>query len=292
MSFSIEPVVVKVSHLREIMGSDNRELLKTIITERREDFLNVDADDPHFDHFEPEIEAEYDAYERGDFSFKAQIIPQDSPNDQDSDDRDDTSDESDSVMADLEAAMVAGDHEKLKASIEDILSGTTFELITDDDQTDDEETPFRELTMGAALADLVLGRQRDPAYSGKYSIAFEELCMYVGHRPECDFWSGLRHDFFPRLTKALNDTFYEGPTLYDLMFGNVCPIELPDQDGSVGFVANENLQTGLGALRDVRAALPRVDPESRAWLQSALDELESWWLLAQAKDSDLLLFSM
>lgn len=312
MSYTLTPIVVKISDVQQAVGSNDTRLLQEIIAANAEEMLEIDAIGEYFEEFEPELEAEYAAYSKGDFSYRHVIRPSQDSSDDDLISVDDP--EYGEIKAafqsvgidpramevlyeseanELKAVLQNCDEAEIASSLESFLQ-RMFEGDDDDDELDDE--PIRELSTGGALADLILGRERDPAYGFKYGYALKMLCEHLGTQPFHDSWCSIRLAAFDATDKNLADLGIAAGDFSTKEFftsrGAPVPLPEPDDFPFMGYLTNAEI-AALRAKLDKSRIENLSDNEEEdfdEWDKAALQELINWLDLAEKEQSDLATF--
>lgn len=284
MSASLVPVVISREDLRRTIGCKDQALLQRLIEENREDFLEIDGFDCYFDDFQSEIEAEYDAYVRGDFRFKAEVVSRESMAIEEEN-------SPDTQIDGILAAATAGNEAALTDRLSDFVGDLFGEAMLISDGEDD--TPIREATTGAALVDLILDREQDPASGAKYAVALMTLSQHLGRCPDHDSWVGIDSRSFDLITRVCRvSTGTSDLSFWEALFGIPSPISLPESDDglNVGLIPRQALGERLERFTKFPDGCENLDQDAKAWLEQAIAEVADWYQLAVQTDRDLMFF--
>lgn len=282
MSYSVTTYLVSLDKLHSICGSGDTKLAQEIIAAHQESLEGTDAMGEYFEVFQDDYEEEYEAYKKGDFSHKHEIW--DEPED---DGEGELTEEQQNELID---ALKSGDNKKVFDFIENAMEG----MFDDEDEEfgdeeDEDDEPLRELTAGGAVADLILGRPKDPNFGYKYGYGLETMCRHLGKHVEGDAWYGINY-------RALDLIAAVGPkdggeTLWiDVLLQRGAPVEmpLPFDFPTIGYASWQELEKGKPAFEAAYSAAE--DNPDADWEVEALDDFLKWVDQAISQKTDLVFF--
>lgn len=221
MGYNLIAHAVDLGRLESLLGSGDEKFLQNLIKEQRENLIAWDEGLEFFEDFEKEILAEYDAYVASDFSYNHPISK--------ADDLDDEPDE----LSDEEAAIVDSLATGNDAALVDLIGGLFDGAVLNTDSRGAED-PIRELSMGCAICQLVLGRPLDPNMGDRYGWALECIVESISAPLEADCFESLRSsfDWTRELVKSAKEKGVDSPLLSrkSLFLHRDCPIAIPDPE--------------------------------------------------------------
>ncbi len=282
MSYTLTPIIIDIEAVTSVIGSGDSQLIRQVVGSRTEEMLDIDALGDSFEDFEDEVVAEYVAYQKGDFSYKHEILePSDS-----------TEEDDDPELAEIKVAFQSGDVAAAKDGLAAMMKsmfeeGLGIELGEDGDDDDESDLP-RELSTGGALCDLVLGRPRDPQFGYKYAYALMMLCEHLGKVPNHDHWQSINSSAFAEADETLSEIPFgdESFSTEQLFVDRGAPWTCPAADDfpAIGYLTSDEIHTlDLGKLESLCGTLS-TDNE---WLAPAISELRDW--IGEAKRNSLAL---
>ncbi len=287
MGYSVTTFLVSLDKLRNVCGSGDTKLAQEIISQHEESLLGTDEMGECFEDFEDEIQQEYEAYKKGDFSHKHVIVS--SKEDKNDEEFDDVTEEE---HAEFLEALKTGDQEKALEFMQKAMGG----LFDDDDEEDDdeeedleEEELQRELSTGGALADLILGRPKDYAFGFKYGYALEVICDQLGTHLPGDAWCSI--NFRARnLIAKLAPADFEKSLWIDGLLGRGAPVDMPSPDDfpGIGYVIWQEAEKLRPVAEKVYSTCE--DTPDTDWELEALEEFLKWLDQAIGKKEDLVFF--
>ncbi|PQO40881.1 hypothetical protein [Blastopirellula marina] len=289
MSYSVTTFLVSLDKLRTVCGSGDTKLAQEIISQHEESLMGTDQMGEYFDDFEEEIEEEYEAYKKGDFSHKHAIVS--SQGDTNDEEFDDVTEEE---HAEFLEALKSGNEEKALEFMQKAMGGL-FDEDDDDEEEDGEEEELeeedlqRELTTGGALADLILGRPKDYAFGFKYGYALEAICDKLGKHLPGDAWCSINFRARNMIAK-LAPADFDKSLWIDGLLGRGAPVEMPTPSDfpGIGFLTWQEAEKLRPVAEQVYSACE--DTPDTDWELEALEVFLKWLDKAISKKEDLVFF--
>ena len=144
----------------------------------------------------------------------------------------------------------------------------------DDAGGENDDGYGEELSLGAALSQLVMGEKLNKSHAHQYGYALERVCEHVGQRLTCNLWCGVRW-------AAMEDTGVDA-----ILTRSGPPVKLPPIPDfpTIGYLDRQ----------EVRAMVEQMGEEGLghedAELRELLKEFEGWLREAAGSGKDLILF--
>jgi hypothetical protein len=291
MSYSLTPILVDLRRIQSLMGSKDVALLRAVIKKHRKDMLDTDALGDDFEDFEADIKAEYKAFVAGDFSGVE--LNASSPEAEEDEDEE----EADPALAEEFKNLDAADPKAVEKFIlkHDLLKDLLDDEEEEDDEEEDDEEVVREVTTGAALAQLVLGGKPDRRYGYKYGYALQSLCEHLGEVPDHDSWCTIRDAALRTVDGVLKKAGAKPKTFStsEFLVNRGAPIAIPKPADFpfIGYLTREEVRKLLGTLDTARIeAAIRDEKGNEDWLRAAVGELRAWLEACAKTDRDLICF--
>lgn len=298
MGNNVTPVLIDLSKLRSVLGSNDTKLLRAIIKKRRQEVLEIDALGESFDEFEKQIKAEYKALIAGDFSGLP--LTAKAPRNRDTS-GDEPASEADGNMFQEVLKLDTSDPKAVKQfmakygqAVADFFGDGAGDDDSEEDDSEDEPA-HKELTTGAALAQLILGGAPDPRYGYKYAYAFHWLCQQLGETPHHDSWCSIRNASLKAVDRVIAKAGGKGKAISasKLLINRGAPVDIPRPDDFpfIGYATRDEAAKFLARLdpAKTRVAIENVK-EDQEWLEAAIGELRSWFESCVDTNQDLVCF--